>query len=442
MPALTHPRAMCPVPGRNSGQSPAHRAQYDSPRSAPRAPRDIFCDAVPVTMAAGTPLRDNERSLVDVYLTGGHGRCRGAAYIWSHEDAFRVRSEFRLLGDFCGTLPKHTAQNQYLSLPLVLSYDEVCFGFARGFFRILSDSPAEDYVLANEEDADAFDAERALDQERQAEESCAHQEEERARQMKKTDAVVVAKIKSRKRARDADDDADDVPRPVKRMRKIDDLGFFSRIAFRAHSFVHALLPVVAKAPVIDEYMHEAPALSDAEVVTPATENPLSEKRATEIAAQKAARKEEERRRVLRARQKQQALTTALVITATPARDSERRQRPSLVFDVPLPRGISAKRLQLRQAVFCDLYDKGYFMSCGAKFGADFLAYAGDPLLFHAALAIIVKEGDEEVSPHDIVALGRLGDSTKKRTVLAYVEGEAKGSHSVKYIGVQWEETLP
>jgi len=82
------------------------------------------------------------------------------------------------------------------------------------------------------------------------------------------------------------------------------------------------------------------------------------------------------------------------------------------------------------------------MSCGAKFGADFLAYAGDPQLFHAALAIVVRDADDEVSPHDIVALGRLGDSTKKRTVLAYVETLPTGKEVVDYLGLQWEETLP
>ena len=102
--------------------------------------------------------------------------------------------------------------------------------------------------------------------------------------------------------------------------------------------------------------------------------------------------------------------------------------------------MTAERRKRRRRVFDHLRDKGYVMSCGAKFGADFLAYAGDPQLFHADLAVVVVDGHEAIGARDIVALGRLGDSTRKRTVLAWIDDSKK--NLVHYVGVQWEETLP
>ena len=42
-----------------------------------------------------------------------------------------------------------------------------------------------------------------------------------------------------------------------------------------------------------------------------------------------------------------------------------------------------------QAVFDDLTSKGFWVTQGIKFGADFLAYEGDPLTCHARFLVIV-----------------------------------------------------
>lgn len=146
-----------------------------------------------------------------------------------------------------------------------------------------------------------------------------------------------------------------------------------------------------------------------------------------------------REAALRVRLRHQAGAVALIVTETEARTDERdltvlNRRLGVL---PPPKGVSPERVHSRCAVFADLHDKGYYLSCGAKFGADFLAYAGDPQLFHAALAVVVVEANELISPLDVIALGRLGDSTKKRTILSFLDGA-----NVKYVGVQWEETLP
>ena len=40
---------------------------------------------------------------------------------------------------------------------------------------------------------------------------------------------------------------------------------------------------------------------------------------------------------------------------------------------------SSKNSRTRTAIFTDLWKKGFYITEGEKFGADFLAYPGDPL---------------------------------------------------------------
>jgi len=44
--------------------------------------------------------------------------------------------------------------------------------------------------------------------------------------------------------------------------------------------------------------------------------------------------------------------------------------------------------QLKSATFHELRKRGFFVTSGDKFGGDFLAYPGDPLLFHAKFVVI------------------------------------------------------
>lgn len=386
---------------------------------------------------------------VDVFLTGGFGCSRGSGYVWNAEDSFRIRKEFRLLGDFVGTLPKHCSQNQFLALPLVLSYDELLFGVERGFLRLLADSPQTDYTARLPSEAEkashAFYAARDADCNRQAEISCAAQEAERQRYRAKavshqhglkrprvnasgvedaTDQARLSRLemlKKRKRSHQADlDVSEEIEEPPYKTRKVYSRNIFARIATAVLCSLHRVLPNIIPDPLAVQ-KKELKLERDA------------------MAARKTS--DYEKAAALRERAFMQARSSATIVTPTEARPGERR-RSTLVLDVPKPIGISDRQLALRQTVFRDLHAKGYYMSCGAKFGADFLAYAGEPLLYHASLAVIVMNENDEVTAHDVIALGRLGDATKKRTVLAYVQNTPDDNCRVKYVGIQWEETLP
>ncbi|KAK2000647.1 tRNA intron endonuclease [Colletotrichum falcatum] len=60
-----------------------------------------------------------------------------------------------------------------------------------------------------------------------------------------------------------------------------------------------------------------------------------------------------------------------------------------------------------------LQSKGYFMTPGLRFGADYSVYPGDPLRYHAHFLATNYDWDEDIPMLDVVGSGRLGTSVKK-----------------------------
>ncbi|TPX72717.1 hypothetical protein SpCBS45565_g00244 [Spizellomyces sp. 'palustris'] len=69
--------------------------------------------------------------------------------------------------------------------------------------------------------------------------------------------------------------------------------------------------------------------------------------------------------------------------------------------------------RLRYKVFCALWEKGYYITTGSKFGGDYLMYPGDPLRFHSHYVTSIVPIDKLFSPLDAVMFGRLGTTVKK-----------------------------
>lgn len=80
-----------------------------------------------------------------------------------------------------------------------------------------------------------------------------------------------------------------------------------------------------------------------------------------------------------------------------------------------PRNDSEK---LRYLVYKDLWENEYYVTSGVKFGGDFLAYKGDPILFHASFIVKCVIDLNLVDNFDLMTLSRLGNATKKVVVLA------------------------
>ncbi|XP_063798855.1 tRNA-splicing endonuclease subunit Sen34 isoform X2 [Pseudophryne corroboree] len=92
-----------------------------------------------------------------------------------------------------------------------------------------------------------------------------------------------------------------------------------------------------------------------------------------------------------------------------------------------------KNHEMRYKVFRDLWQKGFFLTSGSKFGGDFLVYPADPMRFHAHYIAICFPQAEEIALSDIITVGRLGTNVKKTVLLCSSNQEG----SVTYTSLQW-----
>lgn len=72
----------------------------------------------------------------------------------------------------------------------------------------------------------------------------------------------------------------------------------------------------------------------------------------------------------------------------------------------------------RCAAFEALHDEGFYLTSGAKFGSDYLAYPGDPILFHAHYTVRVIPWDAVVHPLVLAATTRMSHAARKNFVMA------------------------
>lgn len=92
------------------------------------------------------------------------------------------------------------------------------------------------------------------------------------------------------------------------------------------------------------------------------------------------------------------------------------------------------KFKRKYLVFKDLRQRGYIVRSGMKFGTDFTVYELGPGLEHAPYVVTVASASDRLKAVDIVGLGRLSHSVRKRSVLAIAD-EERGS--VNYIVFKW-----
>ncbi|XP_015269919.1 PREDICTED: tRNA-splicing endonuclease subunit Sen34 [Gekko japonicus] len=89
--------------------------------------------------------------------------------------------------------------------------------------------------------------------------------------------------------------------------------------------------------------------------------------------------------------------------------------------------------EMRYHVFQNLWERGYYITSGSKFGGDFLVYPGDPMRFHAHYIALCVPQDAPLSLCDIISVGRLGTNVKKTVLLCSVDQDG----TVAYTSLQW-----
>jgi tRNA-intron lyase len=99
--------------------------------------------------------------------------------------------------------------------------------------------------------------------------------------------------------------------------------------------------------------------------------------------------------------------------------------------------IKSKNL-FKYKIFRDLWQRGLIVTCGIKFGATYLIYAGEISIVHASSSVILMEPTDYIYPHEIISFGRVGTTTKKRCLLANISSNLL----IVYIGLKWNNDLP
>ncbi|XP_062993536.1 tRNA-splicing endonuclease subunit Sen34 [Elgaria multicarinata webbii] len=89
--------------------------------------------------------------------------------------------------------------------------------------------------------------------------------------------------------------------------------------------------------------------------------------------------------------------------------------------------------EMRCCIFRNLWEQGYYVTSGSKFGGDFLVYPGDPMRFHAHYIALCVPKDASLSLHDIISAGRLGTNVKKTVLLCSVDQDG----AAVYTSLQW-----
>jgi len=88
---------------------------------------------------------------------------------------------------------------------------------------------------------------------------------------------------------------------------------------------------------------------------------------------------------------------------------------------------------VKYSVFLDLWRRGKFVTSGEAFGADFLVYPGDPLLYHASHIVIILESPV-IRPLELICKVRLSVTVKKDCVFAYKQTDES---NIFYQTVKW-----
>jgi len=89
---------------------------------------------------------------------------------------------------------------------------------------------------------------------------------------------------------------------------------------------------------------------------------------------------------------------------------------------------------LKYRVFKDLWRRGKYVTSGDAFGADFLVYPGDPMIYHASHIVILHE-QPVIKPLELIAKVRLSVIVNKSCVFAY-EME-NNEEEIHYQTVAW-----
>ncbi|TPX34680.1 hypothetical protein SmJEL517_g02769 [Synchytrium microbalum] len=303
------------------------------------------------------------------------------AFIWDAQSAIILRRDYRIVGALVGTLPRMPSQNWFMGLPIELSIEEVSLLVKRDVIDLVDDAsclrePTEEDMAVLEAQYQAeyqvYAAQRAKVNELRA---------IQGRQMAASRARTKSSEEASKATTTIPFDAEDA----------DNGNFF--------------------APV--KTINTTPSQSDA------IEGPEQQQNAAPTTPTSPSSKKPS-------------------ITLPPHPISTFTSSIRLPWFKPTPLNkadIPARYTTptVTSKIFEDLWNRGYFMSAGSKFGGKWCAYPGDPMRYHSNYVLNLLD-DVGSDMKELVAGGRLGGAVKKQYVVC--SWDAVNDEPV-YFCVEW-----
>jgi tRNA-intron endonuclease len=111
-------------------------------------------------------------------------------------------------------------------------------------------------------------------------------------------------------------------------------------------------------------------------------------------------------------------------------DGLTRLTPEQLYSIGMER---VNRFRELYAVYKDLRERGFVVRRGLKFGCDYLVYRHGPGIDHAPYGVQVYSEDESTDPIEIVRMGRLLHSVRKKLIIAVVDSESR----INYLLFGW-----
>ena len=308
----------------------------------------------------------------------------GVATVWNKGDVIRLKQELRIPGTLLGSLPRKAWQNQVMSLPLLLMPEEVSLLLNKGFAYVTS----KDVGLKSVSSQTIQDFRTLRDKSRSDQVQIFLQERENKQKC-------YTGISSRTGLEKAEKCSEDVCLEQDNCGSIKDKNL---------QLQHIGSTPTEKLPIMQ--------MRDQEKFTTSIKCGL-------VAAED---------------MQYYSKATCVHVPTTvdmysPLSQSSVKDAKATMWKPP-----SSVEERSKYAVFCNLWDKGYYITNGAKFGSDYLLYPGDPSSYHSQYIVKIMPSTELCSPNQFLAYGRLASAVKKTFVLAIVNQD---DFSVKYNSISW-----
>lgn len=87
----------------------------------------------------------------------------------------------------------------------------------------------------------------------------------------------------------------------------------------------------------------------------------------------------------------------------------------------------------RYQAFRSLWEKGFYLTSGVKFGGDFLVYPGDPASYHSQYILVCMEDSPSLTLKQLITYARMATSVKKTFLIAFI----KNSTTLNFLSINW-----